>query len=143
MTNVPDGQEVFYGGPYMQESEAIEAELLHAFTEDREPDLWSVFKDKPISNGAVELIRTHLEGHPTAGYQGERVSGENVELPNPDYVFPGDGGLNTVDIESSPTLTVVDAPVEAVPVEEPQGKHVAESPELDAVISEAENSENG
>lgn len=98
--------EVVYGGPYMHESAAIEAELLHAHNEGREPDLWGIFENKIISQGAVELIKTHLEGHPNAGYEGERASETveahgvpNVERPSEDYVFPGEGGINTVDPE--------------------------------------------
>ena len=89
--------EVYYGGPFMHESAAIEAELLHAHLEDREPDLWGLFADKAISQGAVDLIKTHIEGHPNAGYEGERawetVEAHGVPLvekPSDDYVFPAE-----------------------------------------------------
>ena len=138
MSDVPEGQEVVYGGPYIQESEAIEAELLHAHIEDREPDLWGVFKGKQITNGAVALIKTYLEGHPNAGYEGERVSGENYEPPTPDYVAPGDGGVNTVDLESSPTLTVDTlAQAEEAPAIITPTPDVADGSEYQSVIADA------
>lgn len=98
--------EVIYGGPYMEESAAIEAELMHAHNEDRKPDLWGLFKDKYITAGAVALIETHTKGHPDKGYEGERAwetveshGVPMVEKPSEDYVFPADGGPNTVDNE--------------------------------------------
>lgn len=97
--------EVVYGGPYMHESAAIEAELLAAHNENREPDLWGLFTDKIISAGAVELVKTHTEGKPK--YEGERyyenIYAEGVPIvkkPSEDYVFPGEGGTNIVDKET-------------------------------------------
>lgn len=92
--------EVIYGGPYMEESAAIEAELMHAHNENREPDLWALFNDKVITQGAVNLIETHLNGHPNKGYEGDKFNDPIVVRPTEDYVFPGDGGPNTVDDES-------------------------------------------
>lgn len=124
---IPNGQEVVYGGPYIYESAEIEAELMHAHNENRDPDLWGLFKGKQITQGGVELIKTYLEGHPKAGYEGERVAGENVVLPTPDYVFPGEGGPDTqIPKEVSEEDAVIEAAeVEENPVEEVQGKHVA------------------
>jgi hypothetical protein len=100
--------EIVYGGPYMHESAAIEAELLAAQNEDRDPDLWGLFNDKIISAGAVNLIKTHTEEQPH--YEGERywetIEAHGmpiVEKPFPDYVFPADGGENTVDKEVEST----------------------------------------
>ena len=90
--------EVVYGGPYMHESAAIEAELMHAHNEEREPDLWGLFDDKFISQGAVNLIDTHLNGKPK--YEGDHANEPLVVRPSEDYVFPGDGGPNTVDDET-------------------------------------------
>jgi hypothetical protein len=90
--------EVIYGGPYMEESAAIEAELMHAHNENREPDLWGLFADKVITQGAVNLIETHT--NPPAPYEGDHFYAPAVERPSEDYVFPGEGGPNTVDDES-------------------------------------------
>ena len=111
---VPSDLEVHYGGPYLNESEAIEAELLHAHIEGRPvtaTELFNIFKGKGISAGAVKLIETHIDGHPLAGYAGER-QGENVVLPE-GYVVPGDGGINTVDDEGQePAQSAPEAPAE-------------------------------
>lgn len=99
--------EVFYGGPYINESAAIEAELLRAKNADEEPDLWGLFNGKPISDGAVKLIKTHLEGHPNKGYEGERAhetveahGNPNVEKPFAEYEFPTERAPHTDGLAS-------------------------------------------
>lgn len=99
---------VTYGGPYLGESAKIEAELLrrHNAGEDKpsKNDLLSLFVDSGISEGGLKLIDTHVDGHPMAGYEGERYYAtseahgvEPVEKPAEDYVFPGEGGTNIED----------------------------------------------
>lgn len=115
---------VFYGGPYLGESAKIEAELLrhhNAGTKPTKNDFLKLFLEDGISEGGLGLIDTHVDGHPNAGYGGERyyetIEAHGVpvvEKPSEDYVFPADGGTNIEDDYPSEPLGNTEALSESV-----------------------------